>query len=194
MVFRNFSSISVINILLSLTLFDTSLYKIFPEAIAEIFGKPTKVVKPGSPLRLSCILRHSIEPPMYIFWYHRDKMINYNLGTGAAIRHGRQGSELIFPRAEIHHSGNYSCVPSNARQASVLVHVTQRAGDTQFAFSFTRTPVWWIRISRRITNRPSAWWNKWWRIYLLQYLEHDPDFGSILFLLMILFSVNVIVI
>lgn len=50
-------------------------------------------------------------------------MINYDLGGGAAVRHGREKSELVIPKAEVQNAGNYSCVPSNARPASVTVHV-----------------------------------------------------------------------
>ncbi|CAG9813483.1 unnamed protein product [Phaedon cochleariae] len=67
------------------------------------------------PLRLSCVLINSIEAPEYIFWYHDDRMINYDLEDGATVREGRQGSELIFPKANETHTGNYSCVPSNAQ-------------------------------------------------------------------------------
>ncbi|KAK4885615.1 hypothetical protein RN001_001886 [Aquatica leii] len=95
------------------------------EAHADIIGGSEKIVKSGSPLRLSCVLRRSTEPPEYIFWYHGDRMINYDLKGGAAVRHGRQGSELIIPRAEMKHAGNYSCVPSNARSVNVTVHVLQ---------------------------------------------------------------------
>ncbi|KAJ8970852.1 hypothetical protein NQ314_001009 [Rhamnusium bicolor] len=92
------------------------------KAQAVIIGGPVKEVeKAGSPLRLSCVLSHSIEAPTYIFWYHGDRMINYDLNDGATVRDGRQGSELIFPRAQRKHAGNYSCVPSNAKQASVMV-------------------------------------------------------------------------
>ncbi|KAJ8951209.1 hypothetical protein NQ318_010236 [Aromia moschata] len=101
-----------------------------PEAEAVIIGGPRKEVeKPGSPLRLSCFLNNSIEAPDYIFWYHEDRMINYDLGDGATVRDGRQGSELIFPIAQRKHAGNYSCVPSNARQASVEVVFLSR--DTE---------------------------------------------------------------
>lgn len=96
---------------------------LFSEAHADIIGGPDKIVKAGSPLRLNCILRRSTEQPEYIFWYHGNKMINYDLGGGAAVRHGRQGSELIIPKAELQDAGNYSCVPSNAKSASVTVHV-----------------------------------------------------------------------
>lgn len=50
-------------------------------------------------------------------------MINYDLKDGAVVREGRLGTELIFQRALPEHAGNYSCVPSNARQASVMVVV-----------------------------------------------------------------------
>ncbi|ENN74615.1 hypothetical protein YQE_08736, partial [Dendroctonus ponderosae] len=50
-------------------------------------------------------------------------MINYDLKDGAVVREGRLGTELIFQRALPSHAGNYSCVPSNARQASVQVFV-----------------------------------------------------------------------
>lgn len=98
------------------------------EAIARILDTDEKEtgiirVKLFSPLRLSCVLYNSISPPLYIFWYHYDTMINYDLEDNASVRHGRQGSELIFPKTEARHQGNYSCVPSNARQASIVVDV-----------------------------------------------------------------------
>ncbi|GJQ82585.1 hypothetical protein Trydic_g19610 [Trypoxylus dichotomus] len=93
------------------------------EARAEIIGGPDKIVKSGSPLVLSCLLRRSTEQPEYIFWYHGERMINYDLGGGATVRHGRQGSELLIPKADVQHAGNYSCVPSNAKPVSVNVHV-----------------------------------------------------------------------
>lgn len=94
------------------------------EARAEIIGNAVREVdKVGSPLRLSCELKDSIEAPKYIYWYHGDRIINYDLYDGASVREGRQGSELIFPRAQEDHAGNYSCVPSNARPASVMVNI-----------------------------------------------------------------------
>ncbi|XP_044756330.1 uncharacterized protein LOC123314927 isoform X2 [Coccinella septempunctata] len=98
------------------------------EAIARILDTDEKEtgmikVKLFSPLRLSCVLYNSISPPCYIFWYHYDTMINYDLDDNASVRRGRQGSELIFPKTEARHQGNYSCVPSNARQASIVVDV-----------------------------------------------------------------------
>lgn len=86
-------------------------------------GGPIKRINSDKvlPLRLSCVLKNSIEPPDYIFWYHEDRVINYDLRDGAHVTEGDNGSELIFSKANRSHTGNYSCVPSNARQASVIV-------------------------------------------------------------------------
>ncbi|GLH01811.1 Uncharacterized protein GBIM_07870 [Gryllus bimaculatus] len=93
------------------------------EAEAEILGAPDLHLKSGSQLRLVCSLRHSTEAPVYVFWYHEDRMINYDKERGVTVTHNRSGSVLKVPRAEQQDSGNYTCVPSNARAASVTVHV-----------------------------------------------------------------------
>jgi hypothetical protein len=93
------------------------------EARAEIPGGPDKFVKSGSSLQLTCLLKKSTEPPVYVFWYHDIRMINYDLGRGVRVRHGRYFSELVVEHAQKHDSGNYSCVPSNAHPASISVHI-----------------------------------------------------------------------
>ncbi|XP_066253635.1 zwei Ig domain protein zig-8-like [Euwallacea similis] len=98
------------------------------EVHAVILGPSRREVDKGFPIRLSCVLNstshHRIKKrPTYMFWYHDNRMINYDLKDGAVVREGRLGTELIFQRARPEHTGNYSCVPSNARQASVQVTV-----------------------------------------------------------------------
>lgn len=110
---------------------------VITEAHADIVGGPDKIVKSGSSLRLTCVLRRSTEPPAYVFWYHGARMINFDLGGGAAVRHGRQSSELHIPKAQKQHAGNYSCVPSNARPASVNVHVLQGQSSIDNTYSDT---------------------------------------------------------
>ncbi|CAG4968675.1 unnamed protein product [Parnassius apollo] len=51
-------------------------------------------------------------------------MINYDL-NGVSVNNGRHTSELIIGKAEPRHAGNYTCVPANAKAASVTVHVVQ---------------------------------------------------------------------
>ncbi|XP_071449171.1 interference hedgehog-like, partial [Hetaerina americana] len=93
------------------------------EARAEIVGAPDLHLKSGSTLRLSCVLRQSTEPPVYVFWYHDDRMINYDRERGVSVEAERFGSALVVREARRVDSGNYTCVPSNARPASVNVHV-----------------------------------------------------------------------
>ncbi|XP_077299470.1 zwei Ig domain protein zig-8-like [Arctopsyche grandis] len=102
----------------------TSLYVklVIVEANADIIGGPDKIVQQGSMLRLSCQVRKSTEPPTYLFWYHENRMINYDL-DGVVVTHSRQSSELVIQHAEPRHAGNYTCAPANAKPDSVTVHI-----------------------------------------------------------------------
>ncbi|KAA0191686.1 hypothetical protein HAZT_HAZT008745 [Hyalella azteca] len=93
------------------------------EAEAEILGSPEKHVKAGSILRLVCILRHTTESPAYVFWYRDQQMINYNEQQSVVVESDEHTSVLLVTRADRQHSGNYTCLPSNARPASILVHI-----------------------------------------------------------------------
>jgi hypothetical protein len=55
------------------------------EARAEISGPPEKYLKPGSTLRLTCRVMENIERPLYIFWYHNSRMINYDSHRGVNV-------------------------------------------------------------------------------------------------------------
>ncbi|CAL4191904.1 unnamed protein product, partial [Meganyctiphanes norvegica] len=49
------------------------------EAIAEITGgSEVRYVQVGSPVQLVCTITDLIEPPAYVFWYHGDRMVNYD--------------------------------------------------------------------------------------------------------------------
>ncbi|CAG2059742.1 unnamed protein product [Timema podura] len=107
-------------------------------------GGPDKFVKSGSLLRLTCVLRRSTEAPVYVFWYHEERMINYDLGRGVKVRHARYSSELVVAEAHKSDSGNYSCVPSNARPANINVHIlngeepaAMQHGSKSFSISLT---------------------------------------------------------
>jgi hypothetical protein len=100
--------------------FDGSVV-LFPEALAEIQGAPDLYMRAGSSLRLVCTLRHSTEPPAFVFWYHEQRMINYD--PGVTVKEGRSSSVLLLQDADKSHNGNYTCSPSNAVPASINVHV-----------------------------------------------------------------------
>ena len=95
----------------------------FSEAEAEILGSPEKHVKSGSILRLVCILHHTTEAPAYVFWYRGSQMINYNEEQSVVVESDEHTSVLLVTKADRQHSGNYTCFPSNAKPASILVHI-----------------------------------------------------------------------
>lgn len=98
---------------------------LFLEARAEIQGPSEKYLKPGSGLRLQCNVLQSTELPTYVFWYHNNRMINYDVDRGINVTTtlSEKHSVLTITSAATHHSGNYSCVPSNAQPASTYVHI-----------------------------------------------------------------------
>ncbi|KAK6624626.1 hypothetical protein RUM44_011485 [Polyplax serrata] len=92
------------------------------EATAEITGAPDLYIKSGSTLRIVCAMRQNTEIPIYVFWYHDDRMINYDRER-VSVTNDKSVSILQIDEADKTDSGNYSCVPSNAKQANVNVHV-----------------------------------------------------------------------
>ncbi|XP_065171478.1 titin-like [Atheta coriaria] len=91
------------------------------KAYAEILGAPDLHLRAGSTLHLACQIRQSTEPPEYVFWYHEDRMINYDAGVQALTNSA--SNVLIVPDADKSHDGNYTCKPSNAVPAHINVHV-----------------------------------------------------------------------
>ncbi|XP_070140770.1 uncharacterized protein dpr13 isoform X2 [Drosophila kikkawai] len=94
-------------------------------ARAEISGPPIRYLTPGSTLRLQCRVVQNTEASEYIFWYHDNRMINYDIdrGINVSTEPDFQSSELTIQRTRREHSGNFTCVASNTQPASVLVHI-----------------------------------------------------------------------
>ncbi|XP_018396188.1 PREDICTED: limbic system-associated membrane protein-like [Cyphomyrmex costatus] len=88
-------------------------------------GAPDLHVKQGSNLRLECQLMAATEKPVYVFWYRQGRMINYDEETGVEVKLTSNGSILTVNKTKLTHEGNYTCVPSNAKVASVMVHVIE---------------------------------------------------------------------
>lgn len=70
-----------------------------------------------------CKVEGSTETPNYIFWYHNNRMINYETGVSVVTELNNRYSELIITHTSQTHSGNYSCVPNSASSASTYVHI-----------------------------------------------------------------------
>ncbi|XP_068201126.1 uncharacterized protein [Palaemon carinicauda] len=101
---------------------------------ARIINGPEIFVHRGSPINLSCVVDHTVERPSYIYWYHYNKMIDYDK-EGDTIKLDKSGpntiSNLLVRRASPSDSGKYTCRPSNGEDASVMLHVLN--GENQAA-------------------------------------------------------------
>ena len=105
------------------------------EAVAEIYGEQDKHLNAGSTLKLTCALKQSTEPPVFMFWYHGKRMINYDNHRGITVTHQPYESVLTIAKTRKQHSGNYTCVPSNAKSATVSVHIIVGKFTIRYCFS-----------------------------------------------------------
>lgn len=66
------------------------------ESKAKIDGPPERYLKPGSMLRLTCRILDNIEMPLFIFWYHNARMVNYDshLGINVTVQLGELWVEV----------------------------------------------------------------------------------------------------
>ncbi|XP_029036993.1 igLON family member 5-like [Osmia bicornis bicornis] len=95
------------------------------EAYSTIPGGPDLHVKQGSSLRLECQLMASTETPSFIFWYREGRMINYDDEPGVRVEATKNGSILVVDKVKLSHGANYTCSPSNARPAYIMIHVIE---------------------------------------------------------------------
>ncbi|MPC80302.1 hypothetical protein E2C01_074879 [Portunus trituberculatus] len=81
----------------------------------------------GSTLRLTCQVLDAPNPSEFLLWYHEQKVANYEVEkvevSVGADDNGTTTSTLTLEDAQVHNSGLYTCSPSNAKPASIRVHV-----------------------------------------------------------------------
>ncbi|XP_047468736.1 uncharacterized protein LOC125024973 [Penaeus chinensis] len=113
-------------------------------AYSQVEGPGERVVAAGSGLRLVCVIKGATEPPAYIFWFQNERMVNFDANRGVNVTAERDRSVLTVGAATDDHAGNYTCQPSNAWPASVLVHVvveTTESGASKGPKVGGKTPV-----------------------------------------------------
>ncbi len=93
-----------------------------------IAGADEVYFKTGSTISLTCTVSvHSI-PPGSVAWYQDNSIVDFESSRGGiSLETEKTGtgttSKLLVTKASPADSGNYTCMPSNANPASVVVHV-----------------------------------------------------------------------
>ncbi|CAB3248068.1 unnamed protein product [Arctia plantaginis] len=104
-----------------------AVHLIIVEPETEIMGGPDLFIYAGSTINLTCIVRHTPEPPNTINWTHRGKTINFDSTRGGISLVTEKGihssSRLLVQAARTSDAGSYQCVPDNALSATARVHV-----------------------------------------------------------------------
>ncbi|XP_069170200.1 zwei Ig domain protein zig-8-like [Procambarus clarkii] len=92
-----------------------------------VLGGPELYINAGSAINLTCLVKHSPEPPPYIFWYHDDVLLSYDSGRGEVSVTTENGqdtvSRLLIQHAAALDSGRYACSPATAPTHAITVHV-----------------------------------------------------------------------
>lgn len=94
-----------------------------------VLGKKPRVKSHAcQPAPFFFYLLQSPTPPQYVFWYHNNRMINYDTTRGSVTVQTDPGptqSRLTIRQAVESDTGNYTCSASNTKPASIFVFVTE---------------------------------------------------------------------
>ncbi|KAK8720212.1 hypothetical protein OTU49_013505, partial [Cherax quadricarinatus] len=92
-----------------------------------ICGSGDVFINTGSNINLTCVVDYTPKPPSYVIWKHNNKVITYDSERGGVSVVTEKGSRtitnLLVRSASLMDSGTYSCNPSSAPVAKVLVHI-----------------------------------------------------------------------
>ncbi|KAG8268262.1 hypothetical protein J6590_032119 [Homalodisca vitripennis] len=109
-----------------------NLHVVVPAAF--ILGSGDYHIGEGSTISLVCIIENSPTPPQYVFWYHNDKMVNYDSLRGGVTVSTEPGpkthSRLIVNKASPSDSGNYTCRAPNTEPDTIHVFVSKEGENT----------------------------------------------------------------
>lgn len=105
------------------------LHVVSPRAV--ISGSSEFHLDRGSTLSLNCAVNQATTDTQYVFWYHGERMINYDKSDRVSVQtrsskdKKQTNSTLVIRNADPSQSGNYTCQPSNAIGASIQVFVSE---------------------------------------------------------------------
>lgn len=96
---------------------------------ASIEGPEELYIKSGDDLALTCTFNVHATPSRAVLWYHGGTAVDPNSPRGGISLETEKLDEGIRSKLQVtevspRDSGNYTCVPSNAKPATVVVHIT----------------------------------------------------------------------
>ncbi|XP_043467583.1 basement membrane-specific heparan sulfate proteoglycan core protein-like isoform X1 [Leptopilina heterotoma] len=106
-----------------------AIHRTFSSAAqAKILGPEDVYVKKGSTISLTCTVNVQSTPPSSVSWHHGSAVVDFDSPRGGVSLETEKTesgttSKLLVTQARLSDSGNYTCIPSNANPASVMVHV-----------------------------------------------------------------------
>ncbi|XP_049963636.1 zwei Ig domain protein zig-8-like [Schistocerca serialis cubense] len=103
-----------------------NLHVVAPAAF--ILGSGEYHIGEGSTISLVCIIENSPTPPQYVFWFHNERVVNYEGSRAVAVSTEpgpRTHSRLLIPRATRRDSGNYTCSAPDTQPDTINVYVSQ---------------------------------------------------------------------
>jgi len=111
---------------------------------AYILGADEYYAMAGGDISLVCIIEDTLEPPQYVYWYHNDKIINYDTKrTRVSFDLGentkKTSSRLVIATVEKSDSGNYTCSTTHAEPSTISVFVSE--GDKTLHLQDTGTSI-----------------------------------------------------
>ena len=89
-------------------------------------GDRDVLVQVGSDINLTCRAEESPDEPEAVIWYKNDIRVDNLLvrgGISVVTESRRRSSNLLVSKVNKDDAGNYTCVPTNAKADSVMVHV-----------------------------------------------------------------------
>uniref|UniRef100_A0A1B6CMM9 Ig-like domain-containing protein n=1 Tax=Clastoptera arizonana TaxID=38151 RepID=A0A1B6CMM9_9HEMI len=108
-----------------------NLHVVVPSAF--ILGSGEYHIGEGSSISLVCIIENSPIPPQYVYWYHNERMINYDSGRGVTVNTEpglKTHSRLVVNQVTRADTGNYTCGAPNSEPDTIYVFVSKEGDNT----------------------------------------------------------------
>ncbi|XP_068200805.1 cell adhesion molecule DSCAML1-like [Palaemon carinicauda] len=141
--------------------FIVNLLVIVPKA--EIINGPEIFVHKGSLINLTCVVTHGTEKPVFVYWFHHNKILDYEGRGGVTVNTIASRdtvSYLVMRKANVNDSGTYGCKPSIGEDSLATLHVLN--GEHQAAMQINSSLKLTIDWKQLVTSLLIVFWHLSW--------------------------------